>query len=166
VSRKRWRRIVISGGLFICIAGSAAGRESPSIARLSWLAGCWERTGDGRHVEEQWMAPRGGTMLGMGRTVTGGSTSEHEQMQIREEGGRLIFTAKPSGQAEASFVSLEVADSSVVFENKAHDFPQRIIYRLQPDGSLLARIEGERGGKQQGVDFSMSRAVCGGASGR
>ena len=111
------------------------------------------------------MRPRGGTMLGMSRTVTGGITSEFEHMRIREEDGRLIFTAKPSGQAEGSFGAIEVTDSSVVFEDKAHDFPQRIIYRRQADGSLLARIEGERGGELRGIDFPMKRADCGEASG-
>ena len=39
---------------------------------------------------------------------------------------------------------------AALFENTAHDFPQRIIYRRDADGSLLARIEGgaERRGKE------------------
>jgi len=48
----------------------------------------------------------------------------------------------------------------LIFENAAHDFPQRIIYRLNDDGSLLARIEGKRGGELKGVDFPMRRAPC------
>jgi hypothetical protein len=38
-------------------------------------------------------------------------------------------------------------DSSVVFENLEHDYPQRIIYSLEPSGDLRARVEGIRGGK-------------------
>jgi hypothetical protein len=40
-----------------------------------------------------------------------------------------------------------------VFENLEHDFPQRIIYRRNQDGSLTARIEGDRGGRIVGMDF-------------
>lgn len=108
------------------------------------------------------MEPRGGTMLGVSRTLTAGRTSAFEHMQIREEDGRLVFTAKPSGQEAASFRSIELTDSAVTFENPVHDFPQRVVYRRQADGSLLARIEGERGGTMQGVDFPMRRATCGG----
>jgi hypothetical protein len=144
------------------LAASSRGGEMPGspIGKLGWLAGCWERTSGDRQVEEQWMTPRGGTMLGMGRTVVGDKTSESEQMQIREDAGQLVFTAKPSGQEEASFRSLSLTATSVVFENQSHDFPQRVIYRRQADGSLLARIEGEENGKARGVDFPMQRATC------
>jgi hypothetical protein len=42
----------------------------------------------------------------------------------------------------------------VVFENAGHDFPQRIIYRRNADGTMTARIEGSTNGRQRGVDFS------------
>jgi uncharacterized protein DUF6265 len=163
------RRLRLAGGtlagvLLFAVGSSGAQTQGSLIGKLSWLAGCWERTNGERHVEEQWMKPRGGTMFGMGRTVTGERTGEFEQMQIREAEGLLVFTAKPSGQEEASFRSIEVTATSVVFENKAHDFPQRVIYRRQEDGSLLARIEGEESGKARGVDFPMQRAVCGDAA--
>jgi hypothetical protein len=127
---------------------------------MGWLAGCWERTTGDRRVEEQWMRPGGGTMLGMSRTVAGNTTREFEYMQIREHEGRLVFTARPSGQPEASFGSILLTPSKVVFENPAHDFPQRIIYMRADDGSLLARIEGTEAGKARGVDFPMRRSPC------
>jgi hypothetical protein len=146
--------------LWVWTAGSAAEpRESP-IANMSWLAGCWELVAGERRIEEQWMRPRGGMMLGMNRTVTGDTTREFEYMQIREEGGRLVFTARPSGQEGASFGSILVTESKVLFENAAHDFPQRIIYMRGEDGSLIARIEGETAGKPRGVDFPMRRTKC------
>lgn len=141
-------------------------KKDPSVAMLSWLAGCWESARGERRVEEQWMTPGGGTMLGMSRTVVGGRTIEFEFMQIREERERLVFTARPSGQEEASFASIELTVSKVVFENPAHDFPQRILYRLEPDGSLVARIEGQQGGRPRGVDFRLQRRACAGGAGR
>jgi hypothetical protein len=158
--------LIGGAGLFLGVllaAASAPGEETKgsTIDKLAWLAGCWERTSGERRIDEQWMKPGGGTMFGMGRTVVGGKTSEFEQMQIREEAGHLVYTAKPSGQEEASFRSIELTDSSVLFENQAHDFPQRVIYRRLEDGTLLARIEGEQNGKARGVDFPMQRVACG-----
>src|SRR3970040_657967 len=77
--------VVLLSVLLVCQTAGADGSQTQSIARLSWLAGCWERAAGERQVEEQWMRPRGGTMLGMSRTVTGGRTSEFEHMRIREE---------------------------------------------------------------------------------
>ncbi len=153
--------IVARGGLALALAGGPPAQEASSIGRLAWLAGCWESVRGERRIEEHWMRPRGGTMLGMSRTVIGDRTIEFEHMQIREQEGRLVFTAKPSGQQEASFDSLSLTASEVVFENAAHDFPQRVMYRRLADGSLQARIEGKRAGTLQGVDFPMRPAVCG-----
>lgn len=100
-------------------------------------------------------------MLGISRTIANGKTAEFEFMQIREEtNGEIRFIAKPSGQPEAAFKLVKGGDREVIFENPQHDFPQRVIYRLQTDGSLLGRIEGVSKGKEKSVDFPMSRERC------
>ena len=80
---------------------------------------------------------------------------------IREvEPGRLAFIANPSGQAQATFPVKSLGEREVVFENPAHDFPQRVIYRLDEAGVLRARIEGTVDGKPRAEDFPMRRVRC------
>ncbi len=150
--------------LVLTLASPAAwAQDVGSLDALAWLAGCWagERADEPlQRFEEQWMAPRAGVMLGMGRMVRGGKLVEHEQMLIREEGGALVYTARPSGQASVSFRAASAHADGIVFENPLHDFPQRISYRLLGDGSLLARIEGERRGRTRAVEFPMKRVDC------
>jgi len=115
----------------------------PQLVKLEWLAGSWRMEKAGRVVEEQWMKPSGGVMLGMSRTVVKGRMVAYEFMQIREgPGGTLFFVAQPSGQKEAAFQLLSLEDNGVIFENREHDFPQRILYTREADGSVLAAIEG------------------------
>ena len=141
-------------------AGAGA-QEKPGIEQLAWLSGCWTSAAAGeRRVDEQWMTPRGGSMLGMSRTVVGARTAEFEFLQIRQSGPDIVYIAKPSGQAEATFTLKSASATEVVFENPAHDFPQRIIYRLGSGGALQARIEGTRDGKVRGIDFPMKRGEC------
>ena len=131
-----------------------------SIHDVEWLAGCWERRSGDRATIEIWMVPAGGMMLGASRTVVSGATREYEQVMIREQGGRLVYTANPSGQAEASFTSTEVTDSSCVVENLAHDFPQRITYvRTGPD-TWMARVEGPVPDGMRGFELRMTRVSC------
>jgi hypothetical protein len=135
---------------------SAAGVES-----LAWLAGCWQPEKGDAGSGEHWLAPAGGTMFGVSRTVKNGKTVEFEFMQLRTNAeGKLVLVALPSGQKETTFVASDVSDSAVTFENPAHDFPQKVIYRLQPVGRLVARIEGTRDGKVRGMDFPMKRVSC------
>jgi hypothetical protein len=146
--------------LLVLIPGQACAQISNDVQRLSWLAGCWQGQGGTTIVDEQWMRPRGGVMLGMGRTVRGDSVVEFEQLRIYTRNGRVVYAAAPSGQSAAEFEARTTSDSSVVFENLAHDFPQRIIYRRQGADSLVARIEGTRGGKVKGIDYPYRRSSC------
>src|SRR3954469_18054887 len=141
---KKWLILLV----FCCSLASA--EEKDIWTPVSWLAGCWTGTGKEQSLE-QWMAPAGGMMLGMSRTIVAGKPTEFECMRIVETDGKLYFIAKPSGQAETRFTLIKSSSMEAVFENTHHDFPQRVIYRLQPDGSLVARIEGSANGKQQAV---------------
>jgi hypothetical protein len=148
-------------GVLLVTALSGQTRPASSAPDLAWLAGCWELNRGARHTVEQWMAPEGGILLGMSRTVADGKATEHEFMIIRERNGSLEYVAKPSGQAEAIFLASRVEPREVVFENPAHDFPQRIIYRKTgDDDGLVARIEGTIAGKVRSVDFPFRAATC------
>jgi hypothetical protein len=145
------------------VAPSAVGTELPSsgIRRVAWLQGCWKTMSADRTVEEQWMAPRGGSMVGSSRTVQGEKLVEYELVVIRERGEKLVYVAHPSGQPSAEFTVSSASESRVVFENPSHDFPQRIGYELRGD-SLQAWIEGTKGGRSHRIDFSYQRATCAG----
>jgi len=129
-----------------------------SVEELSWMTGCWRQQSGTRVIDETWSTPGGGALLGMSRTVAGGRMVAYEFMRIQDEGG-LTFTAKPSGQNEASFKVLKRGPREIVFENPAHDFPQRVIYRRDGD-LLIGRIEGTQNGKPGSVDYPMQRVAC------
>lgn len=142
-----------------------SGLGAQTINPPAWLAGCWEQRSANRESLEMWMRPAGGVMLGASRTIVAGAVREYEQLLIRVENGKLVFTATPSGQQTASFTSTSVTDTSFVVENPQHDFPQRIIYRRRGADSLIARIEGPGGGGTgtSAVDFPMRRTSCAGS---
>lgn len=135
--------------------------DDTSLERLGWLAGCWAAEKGEAGSVEHWLPLAGGTMLGIGRTVRNGRTVEHEFMQIRLNAeGQPVFIAQPSRQKEATFVATSIGERAVTFENPAHDFPQRVIYRAVGESGLAARIEGQRNGTTRGIDFPMRRVAC------
>jgi len=139
-------------------AGPHAGAQAGvSVDRLTWLSGCWTQPRTNGLVEEHWMKPRGGSLLGMSRTVSGDQTVEYEFLRIAIVDGALTYVARPSGQAEAAFPVKSIEDGVVVFENLSHDFPQRIIYRRNADATVTARIEGTVKGEARGRDFPYRR---------
>jgi hypothetical protein len=143
------------------VQASASG-PAPTIKDVAWIAGCWDSTRNGRHVTEQWMGPEGGTMMGVSRTTAGEKTTEWEFLIIRQGAQGLDYVAKPSRQPEATFTATRASATEVVFENPAHDFPKRIIYKRDGD-ALTASIEGPMNGQNRRIDFPYKKAACGGS---
>jgi hypothetical protein len=143
----------------IAEGSAAAVPAGAEIDRLAWLSGCWTQPRANGLVEEHWMGPRGGSMLGMSRTMAGDKTVEYEFLRIAVVDGTLTYVAKPSGQAEAAFPVKSLEEGVVVFENLSHDYPQRIIYRRNADASIAARIEGTVNGEARGRDFPYRRCA-------
>jgi len=158
---KRMLVLLLLPVVLLAADAPAPGKATAAVAinQLAWLAGHWRMEKGGRVVDEQWMAPAAGVMLGMSRTIARGKVVEHEFLQIREgPGGALYYIAMPSGQKEAAFQIVSLSATEAVFENPQHDFPQKISYTLRPDGSLLAAIEGPgKDGQTRRVEFPYKR---------
>ena len=152
-------RVVV---IIVCAlaAWPVAANAQAGIERVAWLQGCWQLTSGERVVEEHWTSPRGGVMMGSGRTTRAGKLVEHEFVLLAEREGRLAYEAHPSGQPAATFMSKELDGQSALFEDPAHDFPQRVGYRRESADRLLAWIEGTVAGKSRRVEFPYQRIEC------
>jgi hypothetical protein len=152
----------LAAALLVLPGGAWSQSSKPSLTDLAWLSGCWEMTVMEKdlRINEQWMKPAGGMMIGSGRTVKAGKTVDYEFVRIVDETDAIYYIAKPTANKEETrFKLIKSSASEVIFENPTHDFPQRVIYRL--DGQKLnARIEGINNGKTSGVDFPYTRAKC------
>jgi len=146
--------------LALSIASHAEAQDATRISSVSWLTGCLEMRRGNRVVEEQRMPERAGTMVGMGRSVGTRGLDDYELTVIQEEGSRLLYVAHPRRQPVATFVASIASADSVVFENPAHDFPQRVGYRRIGADSVLAWIDGTSDGKKQRFEFPYRRVPC------
>ena len=140
-------------------AAATAAEQAPVPARLdqlAWMAGDWQMSDGDAEVEEHWIAPKGGLMLGIGRTVKGGRAVEFEFMRIEQKGEGLVYLASPGGRPATPFPLVERGESSAVFES-ALEFPRRVSYRKNADGTLTARIEGTRDGRPAAREWTWRR---------
>ena len=143
------------------IRPDASTAEEPGrIGQVAWLSGCWVQQAGQTMVEEHWTPPRGGTMLSVGRTTRADKLVEYEFVVLHEQDSRLAYEAHPSGQPMATFLSIQISEDMVVFEDPAHDFPQRVGYRKAGADALDAWIEGEQRGQRKHIDFKYRRQSC------
>ncbi|MBI4717546.1 MAG: hypothetical protein HY763_07060 [Planctomycetes bacterium] len=133
--------------------------DDPDLGTLSWLVGAWTSDEGGKVVDEHWTHAAGGTMLGASRTVQGGKTAFFEFLRIEKTPEGIVYFAAPMGRHPPTpFRAVELAAGRVVFENREHDFPQRIIYTRESDDVIRARIEGTQAGKARAEEWLYRRA--------
>lgn len=130
---------------------------SATIASISWLAGDWVGVVGGNDVEERWMAPAGGAMIGTSRSTRGNPASmvEFEYLCIAQRHGGLVYTAMPNGGGATDFLLTKISADSATFENPDHDFPRAITYTKRADGGVDATISGAPG--QRALTYSFRK---------
>jgi hypothetical protein len=142
-------------------AAGAAGK--PSLQDLGAFGGCW-RTDGANHTQEIWSAPTSNLMLGLTLFVRDGRAAEYEMTRVEQVGDQVVMTPYPNGRvSEHGFVLTSLRDGEAIFEAPEHDYPKRILYRTNADGSRTARIDG---GPQDdgGQEWRFRRVPCPGAS--
>ena len=149
----------VSFVLALASSGLAASPPSaPRLETLAWMTGSWATDSAGIRVEEHWTAPLGGVMLGVHRDVVPGRRTAFEFFRIVEDTTGLAYLAQPGGRPVTRFGFESASGKRVVFANPAHDFPQRVIYWLGPDGALHARVEGTINGKLESEEWRWPKA--------
>lgn len=152
---------VVLGTLLLALPGRPVDAQSPAtIQRAAWLAGCWVTQRGPATIEEQWMAPAGGSMIGMGRTIRDGRLDDYELMVIRAKDGRVDYEAHPMMQPTAVFTATVVNDTLLQFENPRHDFPRVVGYRRLGTDSLAAWIAAGPAPGDKKIVFPYRRVAC------
>ncbi len=145
-------------------APSFAQEGKLSLTDVSWIAGCWKAKPDSGRFNnvEFWSKPVGNAMLGTGAELskTGKVTSwEHMKIEAQDD-GKVVMTVRPHNKPEVPFTLSDGKADNLVFENPKHDFPQKIIYRREKDGSLEIRVDGKVKDVQRAALYPMVRTPC------
>lgn len=97
------------------------------------LLGRWEGVvEEGLYVEE-WRSVGDNTFEGKAILYEDGQPAGEELMRITRFADEWLFLASTGGRRITSFVRVPEVDGAWVFENREHDFPQRIGYRVMGD---------------------------------
>lgn len=128
--------------------------------QMEWLIGTWQSKSGGGMLNETWRKNNDSTLIGQSVMIVNSDTTLLEKLELQLRGNKLFYIATAIGQNGGVPVSFELyasVNNRFLFENSAHDYPQRIIYsKITPD-SLVARIEGRKVGQFQYQDYRMSR---------
>lgn len=145
--------------IFACFIYTITSAQSSSTIP-KWLLGKWEnQTQRGKMVEE-WSKTNDSTYSGKSYLITSTDSISLESIALKKEGNDIFYIPTVKGQNNDQPVKFKLTSSSanqLVFENPAHDFPQKITYTLESENFLTAEISGIINGQQRSRKFPMKK---------
>lgn len=127
---------------------------------LHGLTGLWKMDGKRGALYEEWKVSGDNQLKGRSYKINNNDTMVLENVIISLQGDAIFYTPvvrDQNNQQPVPFKLISYNNNRYVFENKEHDYPQRVIYELVSSNELRARIEGSNKGKESGSDFNYTR---------
>jgi hypothetical protein len=154
---KYWSIATAFAAVSVVLGGNGSA-TAQDLSALGFMTGHWVQKNEREEVQESWLGPRANLMVATNLTLTNGRGASFEFLRIGAKDGTIVYFASPGGRSPVEFSAKEVvANERVVFENPANAYPTRIIYRKDGD-TLVARIEGRRGGAEASEEWRFTRA--------
>ena len=146
--------------LFIGIAVPVEGESD--LHDLQWLVGQWKGQLGKNTYHESWKSTNRGPLEGSASIMNPqGKTILMEVLRIDKIGSHVVYIAAVDKNHPVLFTLIETSGENNkpkwVFENREHDFPQRIIYIRESPDSLVAHVEGVIKGKEEKEEFRLKR---------
>jgi len=149
--------------LAACPAVLCAQTPAGDFRLFSHMLGTWRMEGKkAKWLYEDWKQKDNTTLTGKSYYLAGKDTVITEYHELVWKGDDLFYMANPKGQDNhdqpVSFKLVSSQSGTLVFENKGHDFPQRIGYRIAPGtGQVLAWIEGDINGRPKKIEYPYTK---------
>lgn len=135
-------------------------KQPGQIAKAEWLIGSWENKSGFGDLSENWTKVNDSTFQGTSYFIKGKDTLHSETVELIQKGDALIYSPNVKGQngdLPVAFKLTSATANTLVFENPAHDFPQKISYKMITKDSIVAEISGKQGGKPASEAYPMGR---------
>lgn len=153
--KKHHSFLIFCAALLLPFAGSAQ-YTAIQFSALLPLQGVWKmQTAHGTQYEI-WEKKGDTQLLGKSYSVNGADSVLEESISLSLNNGQIWYTpvvVKQNNGMPVPFKLVSMKDDKFIFENKEHDFPQQISYRIVNKTELIAEISGNTARGFRAVPF-------------
>lgn len=145
---------------FLSKAQVNSGNTRKLFLPLQSMQGTWSMTTPKGRIYENWMRVNDSTLKSRSYSLHGKDTILFEEVELVERENSIAYIPRVKDQNNGkavSFLLVKCENGEYVFENKLHDFPQRIIYRLPENNRMHAWIEGTLHDRDRKEDFQYEK---------
>ena len=150
ICRNRRKTMPRTAVLFVFIIPFVLKSQS---ADFNWLIGTWKVDSDKSEKYEVWQMD-GMRLKGEGYSIKDGQKHVFETLFLENFAGQWAYIALPAKQQITLFALTQVENRRYIFENKEHDFPQRIIYHYDGDRKIKVSVEADNDGKTKKFELT------------
>jgi len=126
--------------------------QDDSISML--FPGLWKMEIENAEIYEEWHLINENELIGTSYSLENGIKIISENLWIKKFADQWAYIAMPGNQNITLFALIEHSPKKLLFENKEHDFPQRISYEFHKGGKMTAVVEGNVGLEIKRKEFS------------
>ena len=150
------KKLIIACTLLACLS-AVIETDKNAFKKLYALEGTWKMNTKRGAICEEWKKMDENYLQNRGYMIRGNDTIISERVTLTNTQDGVFYTSTVEDQNNKQPIAFKMTGSennSFVFENPAHDFPKRIVYRLITADSLHAFIDdGTETGKRQNFYF-------------
>jgi hypothetical protein len=134
--------------------------QNKSIKQFNFMLGTWDKKIDKGKVSETWISKKDSLLGKSYKHNLKGDSTLMETVVIKKIGGYFYYCVTGAQDDKSKMVKFKLIsfeDKLLMFENKTHDFPQRIVYENREKDNLFAWIWGVTKGRDTTVEYSYQR---------
>ncbi|MFN0122003.1 MAG: DUF6265 family protein, partial [Blastocatellia bacterium] len=139
------------------------GLPKVAVSDLAWLVGTWKHETATSTTYESWRRLSDKTLEGESWRVNKANQQKvfGESLLLAEMGDGIFYLPKTSDNPmPVAFRLNSTRAKAAVFENPKHDFPQKISYTLNADGTVTALVEGVTNGQNRKLEFHYTKTTA------
>lgn len=148
-----FRTLICSGFVILSMYVEAQNK----LKKPEWLEGSWMANVPEGKFKEVWVRVSENEWSGKGYQYKGADTVFREELRLTYIKNDLVYTAIVGGQGAVSFRNTSKEAQKFVFENKKHDYPQRIIYVFKDSLTIHVKVQGLMNGKLEEENLILTK---------
>lgn len=127
-----------------------------SLKKLNWLKGKWSRVTANVEQFETWNITSDSILVGEGYLIKSNNKKVTEKLTIKWLDKKLVYIADvPHNKQPVIFQNVVLNDTLAVFENKSHDYPNKISYIKLNKRSFRVILDNNTGTNSRVMTFTL-----------
>ncbi|MBK8660873.1 MAG: hypothetical protein IPN18_03310 [Ignavibacteriales bacterium] len=147
--------IVVLLVTFFAASFLVSAQDAVSLKKLGWLKGKWSRVTANVEQFETWNIISDSILSGEGYHIKSNNKKVTEKLTIKWLDKKLVYIADvPHNKKPVIFQNVVLNDTLAVFENKSHDYPNKISYLKLNKRSFRVTLDNNAGTNSRVMTFT------------